>query len=107
MVTPMSDNGNASDGYLFLQQGVFSIFIERYCIVKEETSTDWSEYFKVYVFGGLRLQVYGGRNPVYLKLPVLEQEWFRIKGTRKLVPFCFFGNWATCLYAKNWLLNKG
>lgn len=62
------------DGYLFLDKGIFSIFIDNYEIVREKSSMDWKEYFKIYVSGGLKLQVYSNKYPVYLNLPVLENE---------------------------------
>lgn len=62
------------NGYLFLHQRSYNIFIDNYKIIEELSSPDWKEYFSVYVSGGLRLQVYSDRYPVFLNLPELEQD---------------------------------
>lgn len=71
------------NGYLFLQQRSFNIFIDDYKVVEERSSPDWKEYFDVYVSGGLRLQV-GGKNQysINLNLPTIGAEWLNLKGVR-------------------------
>ena len=60
------------NGYVFLQQQSYNIFIDKYEIIEDRSSSDWKEYFEIYVSGGLRLQVYSKKYPVYLNLPELE-----------------------------------
>ena len=68
------EDDDIPNGYLFVRQGTFNVFIDNYKIIKEKTSPDWKEYFKIHVSGGLRLQVYSDKYPVYLHLPELEED---------------------------------
>ncbi len=60
--------------YLFIHRGVWSVFIEKYSVDKNGSSTDWKDYFKINVCGGLRLHVHSDKYQINLELPVLFEE---------------------------------
>ena len=66
-VLPMSTGENP---HLFIHRGTWSMFIQRYCVVDDKSSSDWGDYFKVVVLGGVRLHVYSEEYQINMELPV-------------------------------------
>lgn len=60
------------NGYLFKD---FSIFVnEEYEVIEKKSSSDWKDWFKIYLSEGLLLQVFSTKCRVCLNLPEPVQE---------------------------------
>ncbi|MBQ9554408.1 hypothetical protein IJU97_05745 [bacterium] len=58
------------NGYLYVQGGDFTIFINRrYEVIREKSSKDWEEYFSIQVSEAGALQVTSIKLRIFLNLP--------------------------------------
>ena len=75
-VTPAQwPDSNCQNGYLFIRDNNFAIFVnEEYEVIEEQSSLDWKEWFEIHLSENLVLQVFGIRCKVSLNLPELEVE---------------------------------